>query len=171
MERPQFWEIIEASRRQARGDQAVQLKALAAELRHLSLDELVRFTDHCCECIRRADRNDIYAAAAIIDGFWVSDDAFTYFLEWLISQGERVYEDTLANPDSLADVVEKGAVCDFEGFGWMAARIWEERTGRSSEHIPIQRGSEARAPEGPAWKDDEDLMQRFPRLWAKFSEK
>ena len=100
----------------------------------------------------------------------MSDDAFTYFLEWLIAQGERVLEDALHNPDSLADTVEKGEVCAFEGFGYVAARVWEVRTGRSAEKMPGQGATPAKAPDGPAWKDDEDLKQRFPRLWKKFSQ-
>ena len=102
-------------------------------------------------------------------GSVVSDDAFTYFLEWLVSQGQTVFENAIANPESLADVVEEGDACDFEGFGYIAARIWEEITGQSSEHMPTQGATEALAPNGPAWKDDDDLKQRFPRLWAKFS--
>jgi hypothetical protein len=111
-------------------------------------------------CVRRA---------AIIDGFGVSDDTFTYFLEWLIAQGETVFEGALQNPDSLAEVVEQGEVCAFEGFGYIAARIWEEKTALGAERMPGRKASAAKAPDGPAWKDDEDLKQRFPRLWEKFS--
>jgi hypothetical protein len=74
----------------------------------------------------------------------------------------------LQNPDSLADAVEKGQVCDFEGFGSIAAGVWEEKTVLSADQMPGQKATEAKAPEGEAWKDDEDLRQRFPRLWEKF---
>jgi hypothetical protein len=115
----------------------------------------------------RADCNEVYAAAAIIDGFWVSDDAFTYFLEWLVAQGEKVFEAALQNPDSLADVVGKGHVCAFEGFGYVATRVWDEKTGLSADEMPGLKATEAKAPSGAAWKDDEDLKERFPRLWTK----
>jgi hypothetical protein len=165
-----FWEIIDASRKKAQGSQDAQLAALEEQLRALSAEEVGGFDEHFSECVARADCNDVYAAAAIIDGFWVSDDAFTYFLEWLVSQGEKVFENAVGNPDSLADVVGKGEVCAFEGFGYVAARVWEEKTGESAENMPGQGATEARAPDGPAWKDDEDLKRRFPRLRGKFSQ-
>jgi hypothetical protein len=169
VDRRRFWEIIDASRRKAGGSQGLQLAALEAQLRALAAEEVASFDEHFSECVARADCNDVYAAAAIIDGFWVSDDAFTYFLEWLISQGETAFENAVRHPDSLAGVVEKGEVCEFEGFGYVAARVWEEKTGRSAEGMPGQVATKAIAPDGAAWKDDEDLKRRFPRLWEKFS--
>jgi hypothetical protein len=165
MDRDRFWEIIEASREKAGGDEDAQMDALAEQLRALPAEEVVSFEEHSLACSTEADRNDVYAAAAIIDGFWVSDDCFTDFLEWLIAQGRKVFEDTLRNPDSLADVVEKGAVCEFEGFGGVAMRVWEEKTGEGT--MPVE-ATPAKAPDGPAWKDDDDLKRRFPKLWEKF---
>jgi hypothetical protein len=171
VDRYRFWEIIDASREEARGSKGAQFAALEEQLRALPAEEVASFDEHFSGCMGRADRNEVYAAAAIIDGFWVSDDAFTYFLEWLVSQGENVFENAVRNPDSLADVVGKGEVCAFEGFGYVAARVWEEKTGQSAEDMPGQVATEARAPDGPAWKDDEDLKRRFPRLWGKFSQR
>src|SRR5262249_11035074 len=146
-----------------------QFDALEELLRALPAEEVASFDQHFGRCVGRADCNDVYAAAAIIDGFSVSDDAFTYFLEWLIAQGGKVFEGALQNPDSLAEVVDKGEVCSFEGFGYIAARVWGEKTGLGAERMPGQKATSAKAPEGPAWKDDDDLQQRFPRLWEKFS--
>jgi hypothetical protein len=164
-----FWKIIDASRQRSRGGQG-QFAALEQLLRALPAEEVASFNEHFGTCLARADCNDVYAAAAIIDGFQVSDDAFTYFLEWLIAQGEKVFEGALQSPDSLAGVVAKGEVCAFEGFGYIAARIWEEKTGLGAARMPGQKATAAKAPDGSAWKDDDDLKQRFPRLWAKFSE-
>jgi Protein of unknown function (DUF4240) len=170
VDRGRFWELINASRQRAKGSQHAQADALEELLRALPAEEVAGFDEHFTACMGRADCNDVYAAAAIIDGFWVSDDAFTYFLEWLIAQGQKVFEDALQDPDSLAESVEKGEVCDFEGFGYIAARVWEEKTGLSAEEMPGQVATPAKAPSGAAWKDDEDLKRRFPRLWKKFSE-
>jgi hypothetical protein len=162
-----FWDIIDVSRKRAGRSQDAQFEVLEELLRALPADEVARFDEQFNACVRRADCNEVYAAAAIIDGFWVSDDAFTYFLEWLVAQGKEVFEKALQNPDSLADAVEKGQVCDFEGFGSIAAGVWEEKTGLSADQMPGQKATEAKAPEGEVWKDDEDLRQRFPRLWEK----
>jgi hypothetical protein len=170
MDRRRFWEIIDDSRKKAKGSQGAQFDALEEQLRTLPAEEVASFDEHFSACLARADCNDVYAAAAIIDGFWVSDDAFTYFLEWLISQGGEVFENALRDPETLADVVKKGEVCAFEGFGYVAARVWEEKTGQSAERMPGQVAPDAKAPEGPAWTDDDDLKRRFPRLWEKFSQ-
>jgi hypothetical protein len=167
VDRSRFWDIIDLSRKRARGSQDAQFVALEEQLRALSAEEVAQFDEHFSDCMGRADCNEVYAAAAIIDGFWVSDDAFTYFLEWLVAQGEKVFETALQNPDSLADVVQKGQVCAFEGFGYIPTRVWEEKTGLSADEMPGQKATEAKAPSGAAWKDDEDLKQRFPRLWEK----
>ena len=167
MDRSRFWEIIDISRKRARGDQHAQYDALEVQLRALPADEIAEFDAYFSDCLGRADCNEVYAAAAVIDGFWVSDDAFTYFLEWLVAQGEKVFEAALQNPDSLAEAVEKGQVCAFEGFGYIATRVWEEKTGLSADEMPGQKATEAKAPAGAAWKDDDDLKQRFPRLWTK----
>jgi hypothetical protein len=168
VDRGRFWEIIDVTRRRAQGRQGAQFDALEEQLRALSAEEVASFDEHFRACMRRSDCNDVYAAAALIDGFWLSDDAFTDFLELLVAQGEAVFENALKNPDSLADAVAKGAVCAFEGFGYIAARVWEEKTGVSPEKMPGHGATAATAPEGPAWKDDEDLKQRFPRLWERY---
>lgn len=168
MDRSRFWEIIDVSRKRGNGNQNAQFDALEEQLRALPAEEVAGFHAHFHECLSRADCNEIYGAAAVIDGFWLTDDLFTYFLEWLIAQGETVFENALRNAESLADVVEKGQLCDFEGFGYVAARVWQERTGLSAEHVPGPAATGAKAPDNPAWKNDDDLKQRFPRLWAKF---
>jgi hypothetical protein len=170
VDRHAFWEIIATSRKRGDGNHDAQFAALEEQLGRLSVEEVASFDAHFRVCRRRADCKDVYAAAAIIDGFWVSDDAFTYFLQWLIAQGEQVFENTVANSDSLADVVQRDEVCTFEGFGYIAARVWEQKTGRSAAQMHPTATSPAPAPDGPAWEDDADLQRRFPRLWAKFSQ-
>ena len=160
--------MIAVSRQQDQESSDTQFTGLAGQLRALSADEVASFDEQFRACVAHADCNEMYAAAAIIDGFWISDDAFTYFLEWLIAQGEKVFENALQNPDSLADEVAKGKVCAFEGFGYIAARVWEEKTGLSAENLPGQVATKGKAPDGLAWKDDDDLKQRFPKLWERF---
>lgn len=170
MDRQRFWSLIEASRKTSKGNQVAHVEALRELLQALSVEELVSFHDHYCDCASRVDQNDdVYVAAAIIDGFCVSDDAFEYFGDWLISKGEQVFEDALRDPESLVGVVEPGEVCEFEEFSSVAVRNWEEKTGRSMEEMPVTEVVRREDSESPAWKDDADLERRFPRLWARFS--
>jgi Protein of unknown function (DUF4240) len=48
---------------------------------------------------------DLWGAAYTING-GASDDGFYYFRCWLIGMGKDIYEAAVADPDSLADVVD-----------------------------------------------------------------
>jgi hypothetical protein len=45
MDRCQFWKIIEASRKKARGDLDAQIEALHEQLQRLAPEEIVRFQE------------------------------------------------------------------------------------------------------------------------------
>lgn len=169
MDRRKFWDLIEASRQAAGNDENAQIEALRVSLQALPVEEVVRFDEIFSECMRRAYRYDLWAGATIIDGFWVSDDAFEYFRYWLISRGQEVFENAVADPESLADVVEQGEVCEFEAFGYVASWVWEEKTGQTMDKMHPFSGGESKDPAGENY-EEEALRRRFPRLLEKFHE-
>jgi hypothetical protein len=170
MDRAEFWLLIEACRDQAGGDQAAQTAAVYDRLERLSAEEVVSFDTHFRACMRAARRTDLLAAATIIDGFWVSTDAFQDFRSWLVSRGRAVYEASLADPDSLAETLEPGDDIEFEEFCYIAGRVWAEKTGRNRQEMSGPSGppSQSSGPDGPNFANEEELRRRFPRLWAKF---
>ncbi len=108
-----------------------------------------------------AYRWDLWAAAYIING-GCSDDGFEYFRAWLIAQGERVFHDALADPETLVDRAEPDA--DAEGMLYAAAAAYESRVGAR-----LPRGvAPPSNPAGEPWSE-EDLPRMYPRLWARFS--
>lgn len=158
MDADEFWALIE---------RAPSPEALHAELAALPEDELVAFERMHAEAFVRSYDWGLWGAAYLIDG-GCSDDDFDYFRAYLISRGRSVYEQALADPDSLADVEIAGGE---EWEDWMSPTMMvvHARTGRydfAAEPDPELRLG-AQSPAGQPWEEDE-LPARFPRLAARY---
>src|SRR5215469_5536047 len=105
MNQEQFWSII------ARACQSDLHKVdewddnLERELKKLTPDEIIEWNHIFDRLAFRARTIDLWGAAYTING-GASDDGFYYFRCWLIGMGKDVYEAAVANPDSLAGVVD-----------------------------------------------------------------
>ena len=126
MEPDEFWEIVE---RTSRADGLDQLESLREELDRLPWYEVVAFQTRFLEATRGAQTYDLFAAANLINGP-CSTEGFRDFRVWLVGRGRRVYEAAVANPDSLADVLDGDAVDGF-GLAGVAVRAYETKTGMS----------------------------------------
>ena len=82
-------------------------ETLYAVLVKLDPDEIIRFDAWYDDRADDAYREDIGRSARIINGA-VCDDSFYYFRQWLVGMGKVVYESALREPDTLANVVERG---------------------------------------------------------------
>ncbi len=91
MDKAIFWKIIDASRKQGRGDLAAQLEVLRSRLEQLDPDEIVQFGRIFEEYHTKAYTWDLWVAAYLIGG-GCSDDGFLDFRGWLISKGEKVFQ-------------------------------------------------------------------------------
>lgn len=169
MDVDQFWAIIES---------APDEDAVRAAVEPLSREELADFAGLAYAFQARAARQDVWGAGYTLDG-GMSDDSFSDFCTWLVSQGRAVYEAVLINPDALADAVPDLVVGDYhsdETYLWPAAELYENRYG---EDPPYRRDyDEAVAASLPAaeharrehpiadedWEGDE--QRRYPRLLA-----
>ena len=165
----QFWQLIERSKAESEGDCDRQADALTRLLLALPATAIVAFDRLFDKYADQAYRNDLWAAAYIING-GCSDDGFEYFRRWLIGQGEAVYTAALRDPESLLSVVKPqiegnpfllGYEC--EPLGYVADQAYEQKTGSVMPRHP--------RPEleliGDDW-DDEDLPAMLPKLWAAF---
>jgi hypothetical protein len=104
----------------------------------------------------------VWGAAFLMNG-GCSDDGFRYFRDWLVSEGEAVFEAALDDPESLASK-KPGAEFELESFGYVAAEVYEQMT---DAEMPRGRAQESASPAGKAWEES-DLPARFPRLAARF---
>lgn len=106
-----FWRLIDCSRTECRpastdpGDpQEVLLVTLLSEL---PPEEIVGFDRIFRRLHAAAYTWDLWAAAFIIEG-GCSNDGFTNFRSGLIGLGQRVYEDAVRDPGTLASQPTRG---------------------------------------------------------------
>jgi hypothetical protein len=166
-----FWQLIDVSREQAGGDLDEQVENLRARVEQLEPDDIVDFGNLFAEYWSRAYTWDLWGAAYIIGG-GCSDDGFLDFRAWLISRGEKVYQEALKDPESLVDVVSVDAAedCQFEGFQYVARQAWENKSRNRKGDFPVQELTQPLEPAGERWAEEgDDLEQRFPKLWRKFA--
>jgi hypothetical protein len=161
MDDQRFWYLVDAARDAAGDDAQERIAGLEQVLLTHHPDEVQAFQDKYDELLQRANTWELWGAAFVING-GCSDDGFRYFRDWLISEGEQVFEAALADPDSLAEL-PIGADWELEGFGYVAAEVFEQMTDTP---VARRRALEGGEPTGTAWHED-DLPARYPRLARK----
>ena len=173
MTKDQFWYLIAASRSDFKanrrdGNMDLQARRMEQLLSDLPPAEVMEFERLFIQFDDDAYRYDLWAAAYIINN-GCSDDGFTDFRAWLISMGREVYEAAISNPESLANVAGNPGieVCAFEEFGSIAGEVLIAKEALDGVDLTPRDGS--RDPIGEHWEDN-DLPERFPKLWAKFGE-
>ncbi len=153
-----FWELIDhglsdrplGERLDDLPDRLALFKAAAIR----KFDEILRGID------ARADRTDVWALAYLLRG-GCSDDAFDAFRGWLIMQGRKVLESTLADPDGFDVSLYHGEAGGMDALREAAPTAYDMREGRAMR--PVQ------APllelSGPDI-DEDRLAMALPRVAA-----
>ncbi|WNY27462.1 DUF4240 domain-containing protein [Methanolapillus ohkumae] len=125
-----FWEIIEKTKCD---DPQDQLDNLVADLCVRPVEEILGFDYRLDKFLEQSYNPDLWAAACIICG-GCSDDEFDYFRAWLISRGKSVYEQAIADPDSLCALFgdpEHDTFPDNEEILYAGLDAYEEATGKN----------------------------------------
>ena len=160
----QFWNIVEKVHRASDGDMEKKCELLDAELRRLSLDEVLSFHAHFDDCEDRAYSWELWAAAYIIGG-GCSDDAFSDFRSTLISMGRKTFERTLADPQSLADIDYDPEIAQFEGYQYVPTTVETDLGGGKKfmryHPAPLH-------PSGKSW-DEDKVAELYPKLAEKYN--
>ncbi len=162
MDENEFWAVIDRSRAGNETDTVAQEEALELLLRGRSRYDLRRFESIYRALLARAYRWDVWGAGYVLNG-GMGDESFDYFRDWLIGRGRAVFEQVLADPDSLAGVpgAEPGAI-EAEGLRYA---MYEAYHVTYDEELPRSEAGPT-APGGRAW-DADTVCERFPRLAAK----
>jgi hypothetical protein len=167
-----FWSVVERTR-SPDGDQDRQMSALAAELSSLPPADIEAFSAAFDRLLTETYSWDLWGAAYVIMG-GASDDSFEYFRVWLISRGRVTFESARADPDALATLipVDFNDVPEFELLAYVASEEWARKTGDAPTEMPTQPDMiYSNEPSGEPFEESpEDLANRYPRLWARFSE-
>ena len=161
MDDDRFWAFIGAARDAAGDDVDDRVGGLEQVLLDHAPDEVADFRRKYDEMLARSYRRDLWGAAHVIRG-GCSEDGFRHFRDWLISEGEAVFEAALADPDSLADLAQDEQF-ELASFGEVAAEVYEQLTDLP---LPAARTHEPAEPAGHPWQE-QDLPALLPRLWKK----
>ena len=175
MTEDEFWGHIRATRRK---DPEAHAGRLDARLAELPPDEILDFQAIWDDARDRAYRWDVWAAAYLINA-GCSDDGFIDFRCWLIVQGREVFAAAVADPDTLAAVVDPEAD-RYEAevspgiVAWFTATGTEDtRAGSDAYDAAFAARHPGRPPLpdlGPRWDfdDNAEYRRRLPRLSALY---
>lgn len=166
-----LWTTIAAARQQAASDDEALVEAVTARLTAGGANLALAFEEGFNEAMQQAYRWNLWGAGYVIHG-GMSDDGFDYFRAWLIGQGRAAFDQALADPDSLGDLIpaDREAALEMESLLYAAAGAWEEVTGHSADGPQWQSSATAGGnPAGEPFKE-ETLAQTYPRLTARFAD-
>jgi hypothetical protein len=102
MDDKEFWGYIDQIGEAERFDGRMA-PALSMALARLPIPRIVDFHTLLLKKCQQLLSWELWEAAEIIHHEPCSEESFCYFRLWAISRGESVFENTLANPDSLAE--------------------------------------------------------------------
>jgi len=179
-----FWELIDQTR-QASRDALIADEFINDEVDEMHIDLLVKSLSALSE-------EDIFAWERIFDDFmdqayieelWevayiincgCGDDGFTDFRAWVISQGEDVYRNAIADPESLATVINvKRGEQAFSGLWSVVISAYESKTGKGFDTLPVKsrerpqlKGVRTQAENETEWENK--IIKRYPKIAAKF---
>ncbi|WP_020391679.1 DUF4240 domain-containing protein [Kribbella catacumbae] len=176
MDKDGFWELVEAAR--AEVDDTVAdpdgvADSLTKVLGELTLAEIAGFGVELERLQAESYRWDLWGAAYLING-GASDDGFDYFRGWLVAQGREIWDAALADPDSLADVVDEDLGEGFEGFDGegmlsVAVHAYQSSGGSNGDYWEAVEGAGIDIPDVPTgenfdFDDSNELETRYPLL-------
>ncbi|CAH8770418.1 DUF4240 domain-containing protein [Paenibacillus dendritiformis] len=176
-----FWELISNSKKQG----GKQIEWLIVELSKKPVNEIIDFEIELANKLQQSYTSSLWGAAFVIMG-GCSDDGFDYFRGWLIAQGEEVFTKAIKNPEFLADYLtdeyleEDEFAPQLEEMLSVASDAYiYQKTGEFEYNDEIStefwdeleaRGHESMSPEIEIDWEKDDLEERYPRLWERFSE-
>src|ERR1043165_2427664 len=174
----EFWNIVERVHIASGGDMNRKCDLLEFELRRLPTAKVRAFGECLGDFFFRAYTWDLWGAAYLITNGWCGDDSFMDFRDTLISMGRKVYEDALANPDSLAVVSFSNP--KFEGYQYVPTKVYQDLMKQSGvteqdlfEEDERVRASAPRHPRRPGGVQFHEwaMEGRYPKLAAKYGHK
>jgi hypothetical protein len=139
----QFWNLIAKAKAAAKKTDEIP-NWLEQRLSEFTAEEILDFGSWLATFLSRSNDEKLWAAASIIAS-GCSDDGFVYFQCWLIAQGKTIYENAVANPDSLADIeyVDCGQFAprvDLEKLLYVPTKAYKNKNGKP---INLQAGLHA----------------------------
>jgi hypothetical protein len=169
MDSAEFWQLIDGTRAQAKDDAHFDM-LLEAHIQSFSPDGLKKFKNAYVKIKHRAFTWKVWGAAYLMNN-GCSDDCFSDFLAWLISQGQELHERTLRDPDSLAEFdetrfLQRGT---YSNLGFIAEELYEKKIGECWMPASVYETGED-TDLGEEWNFDDriEMEKRYPKLFKKY---
>jgi len=177
-----FWKIMDCAFDKAKFDNKQRKQAILDQLIELTPEQIQQFEIIFQQMNQKASTWNNFAAHTIIEG-GSSDDTYYYFRCWLISLGQKNFDETLKDPDYLASLdipINKkygyGEVI-FEELIPISDKAYSIVTGKQTEDETFPRAFAQKKRlfddsntdmKGKEWTD-EDLPKIAPKLYKKFN--
>ena len=163
----EFWTLIDKTREASNGNISRQAELLAETLAQLPVEQILAFETIMYDLMDNAYDAALWDAAYII-GCGCGDSGFSDFRAWLITQGQNVYHNALANPESLVNLIELNEDAQEGDLLYVVMNAYEQKTGHE---IPVDPSRFRPHPtlRGTHWPD-KNKEGRFPILSAKFGD-
>jgi hypothetical protein len=164
MDEETFWQLIDKTRAASGRNVSKQADLLVDELVQLSVEEILDFDKIVDEFMDNAYDAALWDAAYIIR-CGCSDDGFYEFRGWLIAQGKDVYDNALADPESLVDLID---ITETAQQGYLIHAAFDAYEQKTGQEMPLR--DRKRSPLRGTLLNEEDKNSRFPKLDAKFGD-
>ena len=137
MNKEMFWQLIDESKEACKDNIKGMAKYLEGRLSSLSLDEAKSFCGIYDTYHKAANKEGIISIAHLMNHEMLTDDGFTDFRNWLISQGKEIYIETMKNPEILAEKAGEPIEgwYEFELLGYVGMRVVEQKTGDYKQSV------------------------------------
>lgn len=153
-----FWGLIEGAKAEAGPDPMHRTAALLRSLKALEPEEIAKFHSRYADERDDAATDGLRSAAHLMHG-GCSEVAFLHFRDWVISEGENVFDAARKNADSLADL-GKQELFVLEPFGYAAKRAYKSK---AAKQLPGLGDEPAKTTRDPEW-DEAAVRAALPRL-------
>lgn len=179
-----FWKIMDYAFDKAKFDNKLKAQAILDQLTKLTPEQVQQFEIIFQQMNQKASTWNNMAAHTIIEG-GSSDDTFYYFRCWLISLGQKNFDETLKNTDYLASLdipINKkygyGEVI-FEELIPISDQAYSIVTGKQTDDETFPREFAQKKGlfydtntdiKGKEWTN-KDLPKIAPKLYKKFNKK
>jgi hypothetical protein len=186
MDTTHFWKIMDYGFTKGKFENKFRERAILEQLVKLTPEQIQEFEIIFQQMNRKASTWGNLAAQTVIEG-GSSDDRFYYFRCWLISLGQKHFDETVKSPDYLATVdipfnKDYGMMyCQFEELIPMADKAYEIVTKKDpakdttfprshAEKLGLfyDSGTEIT---GVEWQRNEELPKIVPLLCKKYPDK
>ncbi len=161
----EFWDIVSRVHQASGGDMKLKCELLERELRQRSRGEIRSFETHFTDCLDRACDWNLWGAAFVIR-HGCGEGSFRDFRSTLISMGRDVFEESLDDPDSLADLHLDSRTVAYEGYQLVPRVILGDDPAPEDGVIPAPKPPQK--PVGTPFKEWE-MSWRYPKLAAKYA--